>query len=128
MEIVQNSRIGLLTKSLFGGYDTSSINTILLAGIAVAVLILLILVIYLFQCMRQIPGSPTNKANISENAVDNVIAQIVENEEVEINSDLELVAVITAAIYATMGDEVPNDGLIVRSIRKVNNNKRWINA
>lgn len=34
--------------------------------------------------------------------------------------DKELVAVITAAIYASMGDSVPAGGLVVRSIHKVN--------
>ena len=43
--------------------------------------------------------------------------------------DLELVAVITAAIYdyeQSMGNQIPSGGLVVRSIRKVN--KNWQNA
>lgn len=39
-------------------------------------------------------------------------------EEEELTDDLELVAVITAAIAASMGDDVPADGLVVRSIRR----------
>ncbi|MBQ6660110.1 MAG: OadG family protein [Lachnospiraceae bacterium] len=44
--------------------------------------------------------------------------------------DTELVAVITAAIYAyeqAMGNDVPAGGLVVRSIRKTNKSK-WQNA
>ena len=48
----------------------------------------------------------------------------------EETDDTELVAVITAAIYAyeqAMGNDVPAGGLVVRSIRKVNKSK-WQNA
>ena len=45
---------------------------------------------------------------------------VVEEEEDEID-DLELVAVITAAIAASEG--VPADGFVVRSIRKSTQNK-----
>lgn len=38
--------------------------------------------------------------------------------EEDLTDDLELVAVITAAIAASMGDDVPADGLVVRSIRR----------
>ncbi|MBP5491082.1 MAG: OadG family protein [Lachnospiraceae bacterium] len=44
--------------------------------------------------------------------------------------DLELVAVITAAIYEyerAMGNDVAEGGLVVRSIRKINKSK-WQNA
>ncbi len=54
----------------------------------------------------------------------------VEAAEPDEEDDTELVAVITAAIYAyeqAMGNDVPADGLVVRSIRKVNKSK-WQNA
>lgn len=41
-------------------------------------------------------------------------------DETDYSSDLELVAVITAAIMAYMGEDAPADGLVIRSIRKVN--------
>jgi hypothetical protein len=41
-------------------------------------------------------------------------------DETDYSSDLELVAVITAAIMAYMGEDTPEDGLVIRSIRKVN--------
>ena len=53
-----------------------------------------------------------------------------EAEEVDLSDDSELAAVIAAAIYAyeeASGTPVPADGLIVRSIRRVNKS-RWQNA
>lgn len=41
-------------------------------------------------------------------------------DETDYSSDIELVAVITAAIMAYMGEDAPADGLVIRSIRKVN--------
>ena len=43
-------------------------------------------------------------------------------EEISLD-DKELVAVITAAVMAYLGNEAPTDGLVVRSIRKVNKRK-----
>ena len=61
------------------------------------------------------------------NGIDNAVNAIAENEEAELTDDLELVAVITAAIMASLGDEAPADGLVVRSIKK-RNTKNWKNA
>lgn len=41
-------------------------------------------------------------------------------DETDYSSNIELVAVITAAIMAYMGEDAPADGLVIRSIRKVN--------
>ena len=46
-----------------------------------------------------------------------------EEEDEEEVDDLELVAVITAAIAAS--ENTPADGLVVRSIRKVNKTNNW---
>ena len=56
--------------------------------------------------------------------MDNVVAQNVEKEE--LSDDLELVAVISAAIAAYEGSG-STDGFVVRSIRKANKSK-WQNA
>ena len=61
---------------------------------------------------------------VKEEKVDNVVAQIVEKEE--LSDDLELVAVISAAIAAYEGSG-STDGFVVRSIRKANKSK-WQNA
>ena len=53
-----------------------------------------------------------------------------EGEEEDLSDDSELAAVIAAAIYAYeegSGTPVPADGLIVRSMRRVNKS-RWRNA
>ena len=51
-------------------------------------------------------------------------------EKEELSDDLELVAVITAAIHAyeeAQGNDVPADGLVIRSIRRANR-AGWQNA
>lgn len=60
-------------------------------------------------------GKKEKKADIKEEAVNNTIAQIIEKEENE--DDTELVAVIAAAIAAYEGSQ-STDGFVVRSIRK----------
>ena len=52
---------------------------------------------------------------ISEESVDKTIEQIVQKEE--LSNDLELVAVIMAAIHAATGQSL--DSFVVRSIKKV---------
>ena len=54
--------------------------------------------------------------------MDKAIAQIVENEE--LSDDLELVAVISAAIAASEG-AASTDGFVVRSIRRAS---KWQRA
>lgn len=60
-------------------------------------------------------------------AVDTAISQIETKEQENLMDDAQLVAVITAAIMASMGDNAPKDGLIVRSIKKANRST-WIRA
>ena len=62
----------------------------------------------------KLSGTKASKED-SASSVDNAIAQIVTKEENEAD-DLELIAVITAAIAASEGTS--SDGLVVRSIRK----------
>ena len=74
-------------------------------------------IISLFRYVNVIGDKLSKKDKAPETAsgVDNAIAQIVSSEENEAD-DLELVAVITAAIAASEGTS--SDGLVVRSIRK----------
>ena len=74
------------------------------------------------------------KANeeLPKQAIENTVAQIAEAEEEELSDDSELVAVIMAAIYAYESEQgnavnVVDNGLVVRSIRKVKKNG-WQNA
>ena len=85
-------------------------------GTVFAVLILISLIISLFGYIPKLVGSKKKVPEKAQTeAADKVVAQIVENEE--LNDDLELVAVISAAIAAYEGSG-STDGFVVRSIRK----------
>ena len=90
-------------------------------GTVFIVLIFISFIISLLKHVNNI-GQKSNKEVEAKEAeaqgVDNAIAQIVSSEESEMD-DLELVAVITAAIAASEG--TTTEGLVVRSIKKVNN-------
>lgn len=107
--------------------DYININTLFGAVIVLAVIILIMLITYFVNIKPNLNNTTTSAQAVVKSSVDNAIAQIVSNEEDELISDCELVAVITAAIYASMGDAVPAGGLVVRSIRKSNATK-WKNA
>lgn len=111
----------------FGELMTNAaLNTLLGMGTVFAVLILICFIISGFKLISKVENALKNKASkkeIKEEAVDNTIAQIEEREE--LSDDLELVAVIAAAIASYEGTST--DGFVVRSIRKVNRNK-WLNA
>lgn len=109
----------------------AGLNTVIGMGVVFVVLILISLLIGCFKFINKFEQSMKNKkeskAAVEVEAVDNTIAQIVqkEQESVELVDDLELVAVIAAAIAAHTGTST--DGFVVRSIRKSNKNK-WRNA
>lgn len=124
---------GLLNRAAFLAKESLSerlnlafINMVLGLGIVFAVLILISLIIYLFKFLPNLLNKSEEKQEDSDSSLDHVISRIVEQEEEELEliGDGELVAVITAAIYASMQGTVPADGFIVRSIRKVNNRRR----
>lgn len=104
------------------------LNILIGLGIIFAALIFIAGLIYIIKSISNLSnnnpnGTTTNSSgsvNTPNSATDGVIY------EEELTDDLELVAVITAAIMASMGNEAPADGLVVRSIRRVN--KRWQNA
>ena len=105
----------------------AGLNTLLGMGTVFAVLILISLIISLFQFIPKIQAAFSKKDSkeaIKKDAVKNTIAQISEREE--LSDDLELVAVISAAIAASEG-AANTDGFVVRSIRKANKSK-WQNA
>ncbi len=103
-----------------------NINTLFYAVIVLAVLILIMIITFFVSVKPSLQGSAAAPAAY-QGGVNSTLAQIVKGEEEELVSDGELVAVITAAIYASMGDKVPANGLVVRSIRKANAT-RWKNA
>ncbi len=102
------------------------LNTVM--GIVIVFLVLLLIskIIGLFKYIYKFEqGKATKKVETEAPAP-------VEEEEPqeELSDDLELVAVITAAIHAyeeAQGNEIPVEGLVVRSIRKAGKAK-WQNA
>ncbi len=108
----------------------AGLNTLLGMGTVFAILILISFIISCFKFINMAQENKTkkqSKAAEKEAAVDNTIAQIIENEE--LSDDSELVAVISAAIaaYEAENGYVSADGVVIRSIRKVNKAK-WQNA
>lgn len=101
----------------------AALNTLIGMGTVFIVLILISFIISLFGFIPKIQAKMANRKKneeIKEESIDNTIAQIVEKEDV--SDDLELVAVIAAAIAASEG-QTSTDGFVVRSIRKVNRRK-----
>ncbi len=98
--------------------EKAGLNTLLGMGTVFVVLILISLIISCFGIINKIQDKMANKAkqaDIKAEAVDNTIAQIIEKEELA--DDLELVAVIAAAIAASEG-AASTDGFVVRSIKR----------
>jgi hypothetical protein len=92
------------------------------SNIIYLVIIVILAIIVFIKCFPSIFGKSEN-----ESTVDNVIASIVDKENVNLIDNKELVAVITAAIMASMGDAAPAEGLVVRSIKRRSTNK-WNKA
>lgn len=119
------SQAVLLTEnSLTERLKTVSVNTLIGLCIAFAVFVLIILFLLFFKIIPSLQNNNSPKGSNKNKYVDNVFAQIVEQEE-QLMENHELVAVITAAIYASMQDAVPADGFVVRSIRKVNSKRKY---
>lgn len=92
----------------------AGLNTLLGMGTVFAVLILISFIISAFNLIPKIQGMFKKDKTPASTAVDSTIAQIIEKEE--LSDDLELVAVISAAIASYEGTS--SDGFVVRSIRR----------
>jgi len=95
----------------------AGLNTLMGMGTVFAVLILIAALISSFNLIPKIQAAFAKKDKKVETAADNAVAQIVENETVQ-EDDLELIAVIAAAIAASEG-AASTDGYVVRSIRRI---------
>ncbi len=95
----------------------AGLNTLMGMGTVFAVLILIAVLISCFNFIPKIQAAFSKKDKKVETAADNAVAQIVENEAVQ-EDDLELIAVIAAAIAASEG-AASADGYVVRSIRRI---------
>lgn len=96
----------------------AGLNTLMGMGTVFAVLILIAVLISCFNFIPKIQAAFSKKDKKAEAAADNAVAQIVENEAVQEEDDLELIAVIAAAIAASEG-AASTDGYVVRSIRRI---------
>lgn len=104
----------------------AALNTLIGMGTVFIVLILISLIISLFGFIPKIQAASAKRREerkagkaVGENTgIDNAVAQITAQEEVaDATDDLELVAVIAAAIAASEG-AASTDGFVVRSIRR----------
>lgn len=103
---------------------TAALNTLIGMCTVFAVLIIIIGVISLFRFIPVIQDKFTKKNDAVQKSADSAAAQSVQAEEdTDVSDDLELVAVIAAAIAASEG-AASTDGFVVRSIRKVNRVRR----
>lgn len=101
----------------------AALDTVIGLGSVFGVLILISFIISGFSLISKMEAKAKKK---NEVVIDSPIAQIMEKEEVELADDLELVAVIAAAIAASQG-QTSTDGFVVRSIKRANQNK-WQKA
>lgn len=103
----------------------------LVYGIIAIVIVLAILMLLFMNSSNTSDKEIENKnsdGNVATGKEDSLISTMknsntknqIPMDETDYSSDLELVAVITAAIMAYMGEDAPADGLVIRSIRKVN--------
>ena len=88
-------------------------------GSVFVVLVIIIVIISSFGFVSKIQNAVQEKnKKLAEAGIENAVAQIVEQEESGAASDdLELAAVIAAAIAAYEGS-ASTDGFVVRSIRR----------
>lgn len=101
----------------------AGLNTLLGMGTVFIILIMISLLISLFGFIPKIMDK--SKKQAPEVATQAPVATAPVEEESELADDLELVAVIAAAIAASEGTST--DSFTVRSIRKINA-KKWQNA
>lgn len=117
-------------KSLGERMANAGLNTIMGITIVFLVLYLICLLISLLKYVNKFDAKKSKKQDNAPMSSVPASNQYLESIEENLTDDLELVAVITAAIHAyeeAQGNPVPANGLYVRSIRKVNRSK-WLNA
>ena len=110
-------------KSIGQLMTKAGLNTLIGMGTVFIVLILISLIISCFAIIPKIQAAAQKRKEAKKNTgIDNAVAQIQAQEEnnievIDETDDLELVAVIAAAIAASQG-ATSTDGFVVRSIRK----------
>lgn len=105
--------------------EKAALNTLIGMGTVFIVLIIIIGVISLFKFIPMIQDrlAKKNAGNVQESGISAATQMSNVQEDTDVSDDLELVAVIAAAIAASEG-AASADGFVVRSIRKVNKARR----
>lgn len=104
--------------------EKAALNTVMGISIVFIVLIVISFIISLFKYI------PKAIKFFSEDTKAEAVVQevpVIEETEEDVTDDLELVAVVTAAIMASLGEEAPANGLVVRSIKRRKKNQ-WKKA
>lgn len=96
--------------------ETAGLNTLMGMGTVFVVLILISLIIYCFNIFPYLAKRKENKNRLAGSDDNAVMTQIEQNEAQQLTDDLELVAVISAAIAASTGTST--DAFVVRSIHR----------
>lgn len=97
----------------------AGLNTVMSICIVFVVLVFIALIISLFKFIPMLMGANKKDEETVQEAAPVVAAPVVE----DVTDDTEIVAVITAAIMASMGSEAPADGLHITSIKRRVNSK-----
>lgn len=125
-EFVMDDDVNLTSGAINPVYTTGEkvekalLNTLIGMGTVFVVLIFISFIISLLKHVNKIGAKKEEPTEQPQPAPAPVVVEEEDEEEVD---DLELVAVITAAIAAS--ENTPADGLVVRSIRKVNKTNNW---
>lgn len=140
LNVDSNAIIVEESQAISNKMESALLNIIIGMGTVFVVLIFISCLIGMFKIIPMIQKKMDKRQEAEMDvvtAIDHTVSQIVEQEKLEemeaveeLVDDGELVAVITAAIMASMtsnGEEVPADGLVVRSIKR-RNSKKWQKA
>ena len=100
-------------------FEQALLNTLMGMGTVFAVLIFISFLISLFKYIPAIQNAFSKKKDEKKEETKAAVSEAV--EEVDETDDLELIAVISAAIAAA--EETTTDGFVVRSIKRRPSNK-----
>ena len=112
-------------ETFAGNMRGAGINTVMGVGTVFAVLVFLIFVISLFKYVNLIGAKKDEKPAPAPKVAPAPAPKAAPAAEENLVDDLELVAVISAAIAAS--ENTSTDSFVVRSIKKVNRSK-WQRA
>lgn len=126
IEFVFDEKSNIENMTVSGEYSKGEIlkkaglNTLLGMGTVFCVLIFIAFIISLFKYIPAIQEK-FSKKNTAEETKAEVTAPVIQETEEDLIDDLELVAVISAAIAAST--EMSPDGFVVRKIKRKSSNK-----